>query len=233
MYQRILEFIYPRTCPYCGQVIQKGICRSCQIKSERIREPRCKRCGKPIRYAEEECCTDCRTGHLFYEQGRSLYLHKKPVNKAVYEFKFHNKRIYGETFAAEMADEFGDLLKRWKVGEIIPVPLHPEKMRKRGYNQAGILADELGKRTGISVNKTCVYRITNTIPQKMLGQKERQKNLRRAFAIDREWRPGGNVLIIDDIYTTGSTINAIARLLKKMGAKKVYFLTITIGEGNS
>ena len=67
----------------------------------------------------------------------------------------------------------------------------------------------------------------------MLGQKERQKNLRRAFAIDREWRPGGNVLIIDDIYTTGSTINAIARLLKKMGAKKVYFLTITIGEGNS
>lgn len=132
-----------------------------------------------------------------------------------------------------MADEFGDLLKRWKVGEIIPVPLHPEKMRKRGYNQAGILADELGKRTGISVNKTCVYRITNTTPQKILGQKERQKNLRRAFAIDRQWRPGGNVLIIDDIYTTGSTINAIARLLKKMGAKKIYFLTITIGEGNS
>lgn len=202
------------------------------VAPEHVPEPRCLRCGKPVRYDETEYCNDCKHTDFSYDQGRSLYLHKDPVSKAIYDFKFHNKRIYGEYFAKEMADEYRPLIKRWNIKEIIPVPLHPKKRRVRGYNQAEVLAKELGKQLHIPVNTDCIYRIENTPPQKTLNNKERRKNLRRAFAIDREWKPSGNVLLVDDIYTTGSTIDAMARLLKRKGTPNVYFLTISIGQGD-
>ena len=200
----------------------------------KIQGPRCMRCGKPVRREETEYCHDCAKADFTYEQGRSLYLHRPPVSTAIYQFKFHNKRIYGEFFAKEMASEFAHLIKRWDIQEIIPVPLHPKKRRKRGYNQAEILAKNLSQFLNIPINTSCIYRIENTNPQKELNDKERKRNLKQAFAIDREWQPRGNVLLIDDIYTTGSTIDAMSRLLvkKSRGKVKVYFLTISIGQGD-
>ena len=130
-----------------------------------------------------------------------------------------------------MAVEFERIVKEWKIEEIIPVPLHRSRQRKRGYNQAQILAEEIGKKLEIPVKKDVVKRIQKTRPQKELGSRERIQNLKGAFGVSRSWIPKKCVLVIDDIYTTGNTIHRVAEVLKKAGVQKVYFLTISIGQG--
>ena len=134
-------------------------------------------------------------------------------------------------FAREMAVYYGKWISSKKIEAIIPVPLHPSKKRKRGFNQAEILARELSEQTGIPVYTDVLFRIRKTSPQKMLGPGERKANLKGAFAVSAKWKACRNVLLIDDIYTTGSTIERCAGMLKKAGTENVWFLTISIGQG--
>mgnify|MGYP000432419449 FL=1 len=133
------------------------------------------------------------------------------------------RRCYGEIFAAEMAAELGDAVKQWKIEEIIPVPLHRSRQRIRGYNQAQILAEELGKRLDLPVNKDAVKRIQKTRPQKVLGSRDRIRNLKGAFGVTKSWIPKKCVLVIDDIYTTGNTIHRVAKVLKNSRSTKSIF----------
>ena len=114
---------------------------------------------------------------------------------------------------------------------ILPVPMYRKKQKKRGYNQAEILAREVGKHLDIPVRTDLVRRIRNTKPQKDMTLQMRRKNLRDAFGVSSELTGCGNILLIDDIYTTGSTIDAIAKILKQRGAGKIYFLTACTGIG--
>lgn len=189
------------------------------------------KCGKPVRSEEQEYCRDCKKRNYAFEQGRSLWLHVPPVSKAVYQFKFHNKRYYAGIFAREMAREYGQWVRARGVEEILPVPLHPSRHRMRGYNQAELLAKGISEELQIPVGKNVVFRVRRTKPQKQLDDRGREQNLQGAFGISRRWRAPASVLVVDDIYTTGSTINKISKLLKKAGVEKVYFLTISIGQG--
>lgn len=187
-------------------------------------------CGKPVPSQEQEYCADCEKKPPAYEQGRSLWTHRGTVPGAIYRFKFHNRRSYGTVFAAEMAERYGDWICSREIDVLIPVPLHPSKHRQRGFNQAEILAKELGEKTGIPVETRAVVRTRKTRPQKMLSHEERYRNLKGAFGVRRDWKPVRTVLLIDDIYTTGNTIQRIAKVLKQAGVQKVYFLTISIGQ---
>lgn len=189
------------------------------------------KCGKPVSKEEQEYCRDCGKRNYAFEQGKSLWLHVPPVSKAIYQFKFHNKRYYAEIFAKEMAREYGQWIRDRGIEEILPVPLHPSRRRKRGYNQAELLAKEISKELQIPIRKNVVFRVRRTKPQKQLDDREREENLQRAFGISRQWKAPANVLVVDDIYTTGSTVHRISKLLIKAGAEKVYFLTISIGQG--
>lgn len=189
------------------------------------------RCGKPVQKEEQEYCRDCLKHPASYEQGRSLWLHRSPVSAAIYKFKYQNKRNYGKIFAKEMAAVYGKQILSWGIDEIIPIPLHKKRMRKRGYNQAGILAEGLGRYLDIPVNQKALYRIRNTRPQKQLNDSQRISNLKGAFAVSKQYQAKSNILLVDDIYTTGNTIHRAAKMLKKAGVKKVYFLTISIGQG--
>lgn len=223
--------LYPTTCVFCGTVASEGICERCRKEVRLIREPRCKKCGKPVRYEEQEFCYDCQNTQHFYEQGRSLWLHKMPVSQSVYQFKYKNRRIFAEYYAAKMAEQFSDLIRQWEIEVIIPVPIHKSKWKKRGYNQAEVLANELSRRMHIPVESFAVRRVQKTDPLKTMNPQERKRALSRAFAVSADWKKKKNVLLIDDIYTTGSTIDEIARILKKKGVQKVYFLTISVGQG--
>lgn len=231
------KFFWPEICPFCGKASGKGICPVCQKKLEqlRIREPRCMKCGKPVRYSWQEYCYDC--GHTFhyYDRGIALWIHKEPVSQSIYRFKFHNQRVFAQYYAREALIHLKTDIQCWNPDFIIPVPLHFCKMRKRGFNQAEILAKELGKVFGIPVKEKILVRIKNTKPQKILGPKERNSNLKGAFMVDNRQKDklltGKTVLLVDDIYTTGSTLDAAAGVLKKAGAEKVYYLTISIGQG--
>ncbi len=189
------------------------------------------RCGKPVRRREQEYCPDCRQTDSELTQGRSLWLHREPVSGAVYRFKYGNRRAWGRIFAGEMARVYGDQIRRWGIEVIIPVPLHRSRRRKRGFNQSEILAAELSRMTGIPVRDDVLFRIRKTVPQKKLGREGRKANLKNAFGVIRRWKPCRNVLLIDDIYTTGSTLERSAAVLKKAGVQNVYFLTISIGQG--
>ncbi len=227
----MLNLLYPNTCCFCGKVSRTDICKECENKITYIEEPLCKKCGKPIRYEEKEYCADCAENTFSYEQGRSIWLHTGKVRWSVYQFKYHNRRIYGGFYAKEMFRLYKGLIKSWDIDVIIPIPLHWRRKRKRGYNQAEIVARHLGKMTGLSVDTKSVVRVKNTRPQKELNHKQRKKNLKEAFRVTRHWKAWKNVLLIDDIYTTGNTIDSLAKILKQHGVHKVFFLTISIGQG--
>lgn len=231
IWKRFLELLYPKTCCFCGKVSEREICEKCFPKIIYINEPRCKKCGKPVRYEEQEYCYDCQKKEHEFEQGRSVWLQKMPVSLSIYQFKYKNRRIYGKFYAKEMARLYGKLIREWQIDVIVPVPLHARKKRQRGFNQAEIIAKELGKELGIPVETDVIIRKRYTRPQKELNDKERRKNLKEAFAAVKVWKKAKNVLLIDDIYTTGSTIDTVAKELKRAGARKVWFLTISIGQG--
>ena len=234
---KILNIFWPKTCPFCGKVNCDGICHSCRKKVDELQilEPRCLKCGKPIRYSEQEYCHDCKVTNHIYDRGVSMWIHKPPVNYAIYQLKYHNQRYYAKYFAVEICAQYEAVIRRWRPQALVPVPLHRRRRRKRGYNQAELLAKEIGKNCGIPVISNLVKRVHYTGYQKKLDPQGRKKNLEHAFA------PGGDperlprdlhrVLIIDDIYTTGNTIDQVAKILKSMGFQKVYFLTISIGQG--
>lgn len=227
----LLKALYPQTCYFCGTLNKTPICQACQKKIVYIKEPRCKKCGKPIRYAEKEYCEDCQKRQFYFEQGRSIWLHKEPVTWSVYQFKYHNRRVFAEFYAKELWRLYGKKLKDWGIEAIIPVPLHWRRKRDRGFNQAELVARKLGKYARIPVHTRAVMRVRYTKRQKELNDKERKKNLKGAFRVSKGWKKVSKVLLIDDIYTTGNTIDEIARELKANGVEKIWFLTISIGQG--
>lgn len=229
--EKCLGVLYPQTCCFCGKISKEHICKECIEKITYIEEPVCKKCGKPIRYKETEYCGDCEKTAFSYEQGKSVWLHTDVVRWSIYQFKYHNRRIYGKFYAQELFRIYGGWVRQNKIDVIIPIPLHKKRQRKRGYNQSELIARQLGKLLHLPVNAKAVVRKRNTKPQKELSHKERRHNLKEAFCVTKHWKGKGNVLLIDDIYTTGNTIDSVAKLLRQKGADKVWFLTISIGQG--
>lgn len=208
------------------------MCTQCEKEVIYIEEPRCKKCGKPILSETEECCMDCKGKEWAYEQGKSVWLHVGKVRWSIYQFKYHNRRIFGEYYASELLRLYERNIQEWGIDLIVPVPLHRKRKRKRGYNQAEIIAKILSEKLEIPYKNRITVRIKNTEPQKALQQKERKRNIQGAFQTVRLKETVKCVLVVDDIYTTGNTIHEMARSLREAGAEKVFFLTISIGQGN-
>lgn len=176
-------------------------------------------------------CFDCKHHKRFFETGRSIWVHQGNVKWSIYQFKYHNRRIHAEFYADEIWRLYGTEVKNWNIDVIMPVPLHKKRRRKRGYNQAQVLAEKLGRKLGIPVDTNTVIRVKNTRPQKTLGHQSRKENLKHAFEVREIKADVKHVLIVDDIYTTGNTVNSMAKILKEKGVHKVFFLTISIGQG--
>lgn len=149
----------------------------------------------------------------------------------MYRFKYSNKREYALFYAAEAAKLYGDWVKRNKIEVIVPIPMYPGKKRRRGYNQAEVFAKALGKELGIKVDRGLVKRVRDTTPQKELNDKERRCNLKNAFQFVPNIVKYKEILLVDDIYTTGSTMDAVAEVLLLAGVKNIYFICISIGIG--
>ena len=229
--EALLRLLYPNTCPLCGRVTRERVCPACADAVRPIGEPICKKCGKPVRDEQAEYCRDCSRVRHYFDEGRALWLHRGQAAWSVYQFKFHNRRIYAGFYASEMARVHGAYVRRRCVCLIIPIPLGRRKRRRRGFNQAEVLAGELSGRLQVPMDAAHLVRRRDTVPQKSLDPAARRENVRGIFAWTGCSLEGRNVLLVDDIYTTGSTLDSAARTLKKAGAEKVYFLTISIGQG--
>ena len=229
--EALLRLLYPNTCPLCGRVTKERVCPDCREAVRPIREPICKKCGKPISSEQAEYCHDCSHTRHYFDEGRALWLHRGGAAWSVYQFKFHNRRIYAWFYASEMARAYGGYVRKKHISLIIPIPLGRRKRRMRGFNQAEILAERLSGMLRIPLDSVHLVRRRDTIPQKSLDPAARRENVRGIFSWTGGTLAGRRVLLVDDIYTTGNTLDSAARTLKKAGAEKVYFLTISIGQG--
>lgn len=232
--KRVLNTLYPGRCPVCGRILKKEetyICSACGRTLPWISEPVCLRCGKPIGSPERELCADCeRTDHTF-DEGRSVFLYERGIRQAVNRLKFYNHREYVPFFSACLYAKGRPYLSGWKIRCIIPVPMHPKKRAERGFDQAQLLADGLSQLSGIPVLSDVLLRTRYTKSSRKLGREHRLANLRGAFRVREGAVIPEPVLLIDDIYTTGTTMDNAARALRKAGVRQIFFLTLCSGRG--
>lgn len=234
-----IELLFPRRCPLCDDVLpafeiaEKAsyICPECKKKLQPIKEPVCKKCGKQITKEEAEYCLDCgRKKHIF-AQGKAVFVYQGALQSSLYRFKYANRREYAEFYAFEAAFQYEKWIKQKNIQAIIPIPLHKKRQRKRGYNQAELFAKALGAKLGIPVCADLLIRAKSTVPQKELNEVERKNNLKNAFKITKNIVQLSYILLVDDIYTTGSTMDAAASVLKEAGCEHIYFICVSIGRG--
>jgi ComF family protein len=225
--------LYPRRCPLCDGVmgIREGIvCGDCRKKVHFLQQPLCMRCGRPLADDTEEFCPDCRDRCRFFIRGFAPFAYEGDIRDSILRLKYGHRAEYAK-FYARAAAVFGrDLLLEWNLQAIIPIPVHLDRKIRRGYNQAECFATELSKITGIPV-LSALRRVHSTRPQKELGSGERRRNLVHAFRADPRAEVPERVLIADDIFTTGATVDAAAAVLMRAGAEKIYFVCASIAPG--
>ena len=234
VFPRLLNLIYPRRCPICDEVVGtygKLICDDCKKRLRPVREPLCKKCGKSLSKEEAEYCPDCSKKTHLYTRGRAALEYDTFMRKSIGRFKYQNRREYADFYVQELLCTCKSAILDWNPDAIIPIPLHRSRRRKRGFNQAELVARGIGKKLGISVYTDFLVRTKRTKPQKELTDRERRSNLKNAFQVRKNDVRLKRVILVDDIYTTGSTIDAAAGILLENGVENVYFLSICIGRG--
>lgn len=230
----LINLLFPLRCPVCDGIVPIGegrICRGCRPKIRYITEPSCRKCGRQLNDDSKVFCTECEKAKHIFDQGIALYDYQS-IKKSMYRFKYKGRREYAKFYAEDIYCHFKDDIIKMKADIIVPVPLHKSRKRSRGYNQAELISAHLSRLSGIPMHRDIVRRIKKTVPQKKLDARQRENNLKKAFNI----KPNvvilnKSVIIVDDIFTTGSTIDAVAYEFKRCGAKAVYFITLCIGEG--
>ena len=231
--ERLLRLLFPVRCPVCDRPVPRReglICEACYRRLPFVREPYCMKCGKPLTRSEEEYCRDCMSAAHAFEKGRAILHYEGEIRKSIYRFKYAGRREYARAYALLAKEHLAEFIRATDAQAIVPVPLHTKRYRKRGYNQAELLAGEIGRIFSIPVETHLVKRVRNTVPQKQLDLAGRQNNLKRAFKICRNDVKLKTIIIVDDIYTTGSTVDALSRELRQHGVERIYVLALACGK---
>ncbi len=239
MFQTILDIIYPVRCPICMEIVTpkgKRICPNCKERLPYIQEPRCLKCSKPLEVEEKEYCSDCESKNFHFNRGYAVWVYNKEMMQSISAFKYKSKKEFADFYTEQIITLYKKQLVKLNLDGIIPVPLHRTKYRERGYNQAFLLAKGIGEELDIPVLHDLLIRTKKTVPQKNLNDMERLHNLKEAFQYNKESKSVfrsdlSRVLLVDDIYTTGSTMEACTNVLKENGIKEVYFMVLCIGKG--
>lgn len=228
-----LNLIFPKRikCMVCGRDLKvEGeieFCDICLNEMEKIGEKCCEKCGSKL-IAEEKFCLNCQAKDRHFDIGRSCFVFDGNVRHLIHQLKFGNKPYIARAFAPMLRDKLNSL--NWEYDVIIPVPLFPKHQKERGYNQSEVLARELVNYVNKPLNTTALIKVRDTSKQLGLGYMERLRNLDEAFeVVDKGSIKGKNILLIDDVMTTGATANACSEVLKKAKVKSVKVLTVAHG----
>lgn len=211
------------TCNACGNEIFSGyFCSACQEKVKYVGDNKCLHCGRVTPYPVN-FCDSCIEKNVFFDRALSVFNYQPPISDLIQKFKYDNKKYLSKYFAEELFA----LCKAQNIDfDVITfVPMHEERERERGFNQAKILANELVLKLGASVYD-CVKKVKLTERQATLSLSERLKNLSSSFKVEKEVVKDKKVLLVDDVLTTGATADTVSKLLKKAGAKQVTVLTV-------
>jgi len=218
-----LDFLFPPRCAGCNKWGER-YCASCQEQTKIISSSICQVCGEPHPGTIDIVCQRCQTTELFYTNLRSWAYFEGPLQKAIHKLKYKRDLGLGEKLALPLVNLM--LASNWDVDLITAVPLDEARQRDRGYNQSLCLARPLAWETKLPIAASIIKRIKKTKSQVGLSLEERKVNVTGAFWAEQKLVNGKTILIIDDVVTTGSTINSCAEALMKAEASKVYGLTL-------
>jgi len=209
-----------------------GICGTCSPKVQLISEPKCLTCGFPF-FGETESrgqCMHCEHLQAEFRQGNSIALFRGPVRELIYALKY-KQGLWALRDIRQLASEASGLNEYVKDAMLVPVPLHARKLRERGYNQSELIAVELASLFSGCLVEELLERSVDTVSQTKFDRRQRIRNLRNAFSLrqNRAIDPAQRYIIVDDVFTTGSTVNACAAVLRRAGARAVDVLTVGHG----
>ena len=229
-----IRFFLPADCAACGVPLTTDpvplFCKACWESTAPLRLARCSQCDRPLpspvalTYSPTHRCHHCTVRPPAYAKAWTLYPYLPPLQDAICLFKYRGK--------VSLAKPLGQLMIKGLPASldadlVIPVPLHPSRLREREFNQSLLLADQVAAHLHLPLSFTNLVRSTQSEPQSTLSRKERMKNLRQAFAVRHPQSIARKrILLIDDVFTTGTTVNECAKVLRKAGAEAVLVLTL-------
>lgn len=232
-----VDLVFPRNCTLCSSALDEAqagvICRGCLAGARVIEPPFCGRCGLPFDGAPSaiERCGHCHDRAFAFDRAVAACRAAGPVREAIHRFKYQ-RQMY---FAGHLAEWIVGAAWRWidwsEVDLVVPVPLHPRKQRQREFNQAVVLARAVGQATGCAVADGVLRRRRDTATQTHLTAPDRAKNLKGAFGAGARigLASGQRVVLVDDVFTTGATLDGCAKVLRDGGAETITALTVARG----
>lgn len=232
IYEDALAFFFPPVCLSCGErlIAEESVyCETCRGGFDYIAKPFCDLCGAPIQGApdEENRCRNCPVSPVHFTRARAALLYQGAIAEGVIAFKFKRRLEMAEFFARILFVFIEKEMKGAKFDAIVPVPLHFLRFFHRGYNQAEEIGRILAKMLGIPLWTEALRRRRATKPQTRLAHAKRHANVRDAFGIiHADPVSGARILLLDDVYTTGNTLNACSKVLKEEGAREITALTV-------
>ncbi|MCX7624899.1 MAG: ComF family protein [Candidatus Sumerlaeaceae bacterium] len=236
--QILLDVLFPRICCGCDErILEKGriVCKDCERAMRPLQLPLCPRCGEEdSQAAAAGKCPSCPRGTIYFEAARAATVYEGPALQILERLKYRARSEYAEViipFLTRAAKQYYDNIK---IDSVVPVPLHRTRQRERGYNQSELLARGLGTALAIPVIPNMLRRVRHTPSQTHLDRRERAENVKGAFVAVNPATVGNKViLLIDDVYTTGATLNECARVLRHAGADAIYALSFCRAELSS
>lgn len=228
--EKLINAFYPKhiKCICCkDELIKQNIydmCDDCYKNLGLINSNYCARCGLQFEMDGTGVCLNCKANNFHFELARSAVTFDDKIIPVIHKFKYARYRFLAEPLSYLLYDRLK--LQNWKFDMICYVPLHNTREKQRGYNQSRELANYLSRLTGVEIFHD-IERLRDTPTQTKLSRRERQENVKDCFTVtNRPPIKNKNILLIDDVFTTGSTTNEISKELKKFGANKIYVLTV-------
>ncbi len=228
----LIDLIFPPHCAFCGTLLAEDdtaeICPGCLRNIRFISPPICPKCGFPfvMGIGENHLCGQCLRRQWHFGSARALAFYEGPIREAIHGLKYRGKSFLAKSLAG-LFERGYPFIDYGSYDLLVPVPLHPKRLRERGFNQALILGKAIGRKEEVPCTRFLLKKISWSPPQIDLSPQEREKNVKGSFAVTAPGKVRGKrVLLVDDVMTTGATVNECARELLKAGAEQVDVFTL-------
>jgi competence protein ComFC len=226
MFNIVFDILFPPKCAICGAYDRGAICTSCETLIQPLKSPFCRICGKPKdRFFQKDLCNDCNSGYPVFNMARSAFIYDGVLKEALHKFKFCSKKKLGEALGVLLSKHLSASdIPLQDIDVIIPIPLPRKRQQERGYNQSAVIAEILAGHFNIELDVNSLIKIKDIKRQHDLKREDRFVNIKGAFKCRKTTYK--KALLIDDIYTTGATVQEASLAMKDAGITDIYVMTL-------